>query len=427
MSVRNRAPVIPARIRKRKAIRLVALVAVAAGCFAATQMAATEEICRQRQWFDLRASLNWPGTSDFNRGAIALAFNQPSVAEKSFAKLFAQAPDSTQALEARRLLAVWYSFTGQHRRSLKQYSLIHRSTPFSPGVEHEFQERKLWAQHPNLTARRGRASQLRYTEKDGDLFVPVSINGNHAHFLIDTGASGSVISESEARRVGMRIENAPGLRMHDAAGESAGYRVAVAVRLDAGGHVLKNVPFMVVSDERMPFAQLPAGQRGILGLPVLFAWKTIRWHRNGIVEIGFQSEPFRLESANLSFSGDGPHLVARGELGERPVDMVVDTGAMKSRLLPYFAISFEDYLNGRGRQGEALLRGMVGSRREDAVILPEVDVLVGGRVTKLRRAELIRNHSPFGAARYHLWLGSDLLKQADEVSIDFMSMKLKLK
>ncbi|MBA3973767.1 MAG: hypothetical protein C0504_06055 [Candidatus Solibacter sp.] len=390
-------------------------------------MAATEEMYGTRQWFELRDTVNRPGGSDFYRGAIALAFNQPASAEKIFAKLFGQTPDSREALEARRLLAVWFSFTGQHRRSLRQYALFHRSTPSTPGVERELQERKIWARYPNLEVRRRRASALRYTEKDGDLFLPVSINGSQARFLIDTGANTSVISESEARRIGMKIENAPGLQMHDAAGASSGYRIAVAKELAVGGNLLGNVSFLVVSDERMPFSQLPAGERGILGLPVLFALQTIRWDHKGTVEIGFQPGPFRLEAANLCFSGDGPHLVAKGELGGRPVYMVVDTGDMKSRFLPYFATSFEEYVRDRGQQGETLLQAMVGSRRAAAVILPETEVLVGGRVTKLRRAELISNHSPFGAARYHLWLGSDLLKQADEVSIDFRSMKFRLK
>lgn len=408
------------------AIRVAAVLVFVAGCIAASQMA-TEEMHRTGQWFELRDMMVRPDGTDFIRGVIALAFNQPTSAEKSFAKLFRESPDSREALEARRRLAGWYSFTGQHGRSLKQYSLFHRSSPSTPGVERELRERQLWGRYPDLEVRRKRASALRYSVKDGDLFLPVLINGTQARFLIDTGANTSVISESEARRIGMKIENAPGLRMHDAAGASSGYRIAVAKELAVGGNLLSNVPFLVVSDDRMPFSQLAAGERGILGLPVLFAWQTIRWDRKGVVEVGFQPEPFRLATANICFSGDGPHLVARGKLSERPVDMVVDTGAMKSRLLPYFATSFDDLLRDSGQQGETRLQGMAGSRREDALILPEAEVVVGGRVTKLSRAELIKNHNPFGEARYHLWLGSDLLRQADEVSIDFRSMKLKLK
>lgn len=416
-----------ATLSRVRVIGLATFLTVGTGWIAASQIAATEEMYGTRQWFELRDTVNRSGGSDFYRGAIALAFNQPASAEKIFAKLIEETPDSREALEARRLLAVWFSFTGQHGRSLKQYSLFHRSTPSTQSVDRELQERKLWASYSSLQVRRRRVSFLRYTEKDGDLFLPVSINGSQARFLIDTGANTSVISESEARRIGMKIENAPGLQMHDAAGASSGYRVAVAKELAVGGNLLGNVPFLVVPDERMPFSQLPAGDRGILGLPVLFALQTIRWDRNGIAEIGFPPEPFRLETANLCFSGDGPHLVTRGEVDGRPVDAVVDTGAMKSRLLPYFATSFEDYVRDRGRQGETVFTGMVGSRREDATILPEAEVLVGGRVNKLQRVELMRNRNPFGGTHYHLWMGADLLRQAEEVSIDFGSMKLKLK
>jgi hypothetical protein len=101
-------------------------------------------------------------------------------------------------------------------------------------------------------------------------------SGKAANYIFDTGANFSVLSESEARRLGLSVRGAPGSHGTDAAGTSVPYRVALAGRVSVGDFEVRNVLFLVARDDRQPFVDLPAGSRGVLGFPVALAFETIR-------------------------------------------------------------------------------------------------------------------------------------------------------
>lgn len=381
---------------------------------------------RARQWFTLRDAVAGVGAPAFYRGAVAWAFNDPRKAEELLRQAIAAAPGSWEAIEAHRLLTTWYSLTGQYRRAFREYKVVHELMPNSDSVKREVQALKVWSRYPQPAVRSRHESSVRYDLKDGDIFLPIVVNGSEAHYLIDTGSNICLISEREAKRVGMILDPAPGLQIHDSSGTSGGFRIAVAKELVLGGFRLRNVMFLVLPDDRLPFANLPVGWRGILGLPVLFAWQTVRWNRDGTFEVGFRSGAYSQRTANLCFSGEGPHPVVRGEFAKKPVEMVLDTGAMKSRLLPFFAESFAEVVHGHGQKEVTQLRGTIGSKEIETLVLPEASLRIGDFDTVLRPAELVKNYGPFGNSQYHIWLGSDLLQQARQVTIDFGSMRVVL-
>lgn len=407
-------------------VRAFSLAAALAIFSTSARAGSLEELYLARQWFELRERANGEGVPAFYRGAVALAFNQPEVAERHFKTLIREAPASWEAVEARRLLSTWYSFTGRNKRALREYTAYSARVPGNEGVERELQERTVWSRYPELSVKKRRHARVPFVLIDGDIFLPLSVNGIQARYLIDTGANQSLISESEARRAGMRIDEARGLRFHDASGAHNGYRIAVARNLSLGGFQLRNVVFLVVPDGRLPFANLPAGSRGILGLPVLHAWRTVRWTHEGMFEAGFQSEMTADTPPNLCFSGEGPHLLTRGEFAGAPLAGVLDTGAIKSRLLPSFATAFEGHVRQHSRTAADDIRSIGGSKHVEAYTLPQIELRMGGMELVLRPAVLIKQ-DPFGQTRYHLWLGSDLLQQASQVTIDFQAMSFAMR
>jgi predicted aspartyl protease len=379
-----------------------------------------------RQWFALRDRIA-DGGPPFYRGAVALAFHDEASAEREFAVLSRSAPRSWDAAEAHSLLATWRAFTGRHRSARSAYRHVVAAKTGEAGAAREMRERELWSRFPDLRVASHRAASARFHVKDGDIFLPLSVNGKPADYLIDTGANHSVITEGEARRMGMRALAASGVQAHDATGAGSGYRMAIAARLDFGGLQLRNVPFLVVPDDRMPFANLPPGSRGMLGLPVLVAWRTIRWSRDGVFEAGFPSGPADRAAANLCFSGEGPHLLVHGEMLDKMTQMVLDTGAMKSSLLPSFASTFPEFFGRNGRRESTTIVGMNAKKDAAAIVFPEVPVRIGGLRTWLRPAELLEGATLFGKSRYELWLGSDLLQRAASVCLDFGAMRITLR
>jgi hypothetical protein len=96
--------------------------------------------------------------------------------------------------------------------------------------------------------------------RDGQLVIPVVVDGQAAHYSVSTDGK-SLLSESEARRLGG----------------------ATAQRLKIGNVELKNVTFQIVRAD-----EAPSG--GVIGLPVLAALKTVRWKADGTFEAGFPSQ-----------------------------------------------------------------------------------------------------------------------------------------
>jgi gag-polyprotein putative aspartyl protease len=150
---------------------------------------------------------------------------------------------------------------------------------------------------PDQTAGKLRPSTLPH--ESGSIFIPVSINGNSATYFFDTGAWVSCMSESEAKRLGLAIHETAGT-LGTGTGVRVGFRTAVAAELVVGKMHFKNVSFAIFRDDQEPWSVLPPGQRGLLGIPMLLGFRSLRWIRDGAVEIG--SKPERVGAHNRTFT-----------------------------------------------------------------------------------------------------------------------------
>ena len=100
------------------------------------------------------------------------------------------------------------------------------------------------------------------------LVAPVNVNGFFGGGLIlDTGANLSVLCESEAKRLGLKLRETT-IKLSDGSGLPSTARVAVASDLWIGGVDLKQVAFAVAPDPNFgPFADLPANRKGSDDIP----------------------------------------------------------------------------------------------------------------------------------------------------------------
>jgi len=106
--------------------------------------------------------------------------------------------------------------------------------------------------------------------------LPFSINGVHATYWFDTGAGLSVLTESEAKRFGLRAHPAS-VQVGDLNGTQVNTRIAVADKLSIGSIRIRHVAFLVMPDNQPPFNDQSPGSRGLIGIPVLLALKTFVW------------------------------------------------------------------------------------------------------------------------------------------------------
>jgi hypothetical protein len=220
-----------------------------------------------------------------------------------------------------------------------------------------------------------------------------------------------------------------GLTTHDSAvkgtvatGAQVGFRTAVAGQLTVGNVRLRHVVFLIARDDQQPFVDLPSGERGVLGLPVLLALQTMRWSAGGTFESGFRSARSSVRKSNLCF--EGADAVTETGFRQSKLNLHLDTGASETVLFPKFAEEFASVVSESGKKHSKRVTGVGDSVEVDAVSLASLALRIGDFDATLRPAHVLLKQ--VGSRWLHGRLGLDLLRQARVVTIDFGSMTLAL-
>lgn len=392
----------------------------------ATILAAAPQTFKQlydaHDWFGLRdAVARAKQTPELYRGAVAYAFHEPVAAQRSLRHVIAVSPKSDDAIEAHSLLVSVAQMNGDYPGTLAEIKTLQKIVPDPSGLENGAAFFMALAAFPKQFVAKPRSTTVATSVRGGNLFVPASINGTSAQCILDTGANFSVMSEGDARRFGLTVHEAPGSHGTDAAGGSVAFRVAFAERVSIGGFDLRNVTFLVARDDQQPFIDLPAASRSALGIPVLVALGSMKWHVDGRLEIGGPRVAGVRRDANLCF--DGADLHAAAEYQGRPIDAFIDTGAEKSRLTTRFGADFPQAL-ANAKTAVSTVRGVGGSAKARVAILERLTVRLGGRDLTLDSVETFLEQRDKRPDRFHLWAGFDLFRRAQTVTIDFRSMRM---
>jgi hypothetical protein len=187
---------------------------------------------------------------------------------------------------------------------------------------------------------------------------------------------------------------------------------------------LRNVPFLVIPDTNEPFVEFgpKEGHRGLIGLPILLAMRSVRWTPHGDFEFDFPHTS-ATETSNLLFHETNP--IVQVMAGERKLDFTLDTGAVGTDLNPLFAEEFPDLISS-GKKETNTITGVGETRDYESVLLPSVSLTVGGKAVILAPAHVSVAQGLGGVSMWAGNLGNDLLNQAHTITIDFRVMSLKL-
>ncbi|MCX6630046.1 MAG: retropepsin-like aspartic protease, partial [Candidatus Solibacter sp.] len=237
-------------------------------------------------------------------------------------------------------------------------------------------------------------------------------------------ASMSVMTEAEAKRLGMRmVEGQPQFFGPSGENSSSG-RYAVAERLSIGNTEMRNAAFLVLPDGLEVFEAIPLGQQGAVGLPVMMALETIRWNRGHELSTGFPAGRADVRTANLSFEENDP--LTTMEVDGRRLTLDIDTGCRRSDLWPKFAEEFPAIIR-TARQGTEHFVGATGGTTMDAAFLPELRMKVAGFPIVFPDVPVLKAVTVPASKWHYGWLCMDILAKAAEVTLDFRAMRIQLK
>jgi predicted aspartyl protease len=256
----------------------------------------------------------------------------------------------------------------------------------------------------------------------GLIRVPIRINGGEQDVVIDSGAGFSTISESTAKRLGLRlIERATSVR--SASKDSVATRIGIADKLQFGEAELASVPFIVLPDEALSFAGGRYKIDAIVGLPVFVMLERIAVGREGGKEsLYYGPKPEGKGESNLLLAGVEPLALVHVDQAAEPLRMFIDTGAGKSTLNAKFVKDFPA-LAAAAIKHAARFEGAGGQRvDDDAKALPELKLSIAGRPVILKNVSILSKTE----ADRHGVIGQDVLKQGKRWVLDFAAMRFSI-
>lgn len=211
------------------------------------------------QMFLLRDALRtYLRPSDFYTGEIACAFNDTATCEEKFGQVLAVEPNSPAARQIHHILGAVALRQGRYARALQEIDALLRLDPNDSDAKGSLPLLEALSRFPDQSVQG--ASKATVQLDDGKL--PLLINGRKAAYYFDSGANLSTLSESDALRLGMEIhEVRPGAVSTDISGDRVSFRVALAKSLRVGGVELRNVAFLVTTNDQRSFVDMQPGQR----------------------------------------------------------------------------------------------------------------------------------------------------------------------
>jgi hypothetical protein len=390
-------------------------------CFAACSATDCDDknpssLYRNRQMFELREAAKQSDAPPFFRGVGSCSFNNVPECEKELGGVITAQPRSPEARDARNTLASTYFRAGRYREALSQVDAMLAVDPNDP-AKGAYPLLAALGRLPEQSVIKQRSSKVPLHPWGNDLAIDVSVNGRQATFAFDTGNFSEAISAKEAKRLGLRVrETNPDVSVN---GVHVG--VAVAERLQVGKFQFKNVAFIVFPDDQEPFSDMPLGQRGIIGLPLLLVFRTFSWGPDGAFEFGF-TKPNPTLDPNIAF--DGQYALVLVEFNKSKLAFGLDTGGETTSLDSPFARKFSDLVKENGSKDSKRVDVIGSNKLVESISLPQLELEIGGFPTVLKPAHILQG-DPDQGCKYGT-VGMDLLKQGRRTTIDFGSMTLTM-
>jgi len=373
------------------------------------------------RWLELRDAIEKQDASPLYRGMAASAFNNLPEAERELRKATGSPAPVEVVVAAHQALAILYWRVGRYRDALASIDQLLKQHPEQSDARNMRPLLETLSRRPVQVVERRRPSRIHYELKGGNLIVPASINGKPVYYILDTGFTTCSLSQSEARRVGLTTGDVSVKAGGSMLSSSVGMQAATASHLGIGDFQFRDVACTVLPDSSQPFADLPPGEQGIIGLPVILAFDTLRWSAGGTMEIGFASTPRGSESPLWL---DGLQLMTRAAFGRDSLDLHVDTGSTDTYFLPRFRKDFANLVDEQGKKSSETITQVSGSKEIESLILPEVVFRIGSFDAALRPCPVLQQSK--GLAWAHGLLGMDILGKARTVSLDFSRMALSM-
>jgi predicted aspartyl protease len=137
-------------------------------------------------------------------------------------------------------------------------------------------------------------------DKAGLRNLPVKRDSVSINFVFDTGANLSTVTETTAKRMGMRMIEAD-IEVNSITGNKVRSQLAVCPEFELGGITVRNAVFLVFPDSALSVPQIGYRINGIIGFPVIEGMKEVRISKEGFFTVPLQRSAYGKKNLALEF------------------------------------------------------------------------------------------------------------------------------
>jgi predicted aspartyl protease len=246
--------------------------------------------------------------------------------------------------------------------------------------------------------------------------LEIKANGSVSDFIFDTGANFSTVSETTAKKLGMKGLDGR-LEVAAITGANVNSRLALCPEFSFGNIIVRNAVFLVFPDSALAFPQINYQINGIIGFPVIEGLKEVQLTRNDEFVVPKVRSKENLQNMALDFLT--PILDLEGAC------FTFDTGASGTMLYSkYLRKHFKDIVV-KYAQTELQFGGAGGVLKKKGYKIAYSPV-INGRRLKIDNVHLFGESLVQEKDYFYGNIGQDVIKQFGRLTINFSSMFIRL-
>lgn len=255
----------------------------------------------------------------------------------------------------------------------------------------------------------------------GTIESDVAVNGVAKSWILDTGANFSVLTESVAKQMGLKLSEQTASTQGSSGAENK-LHIAIIPEMNIGTATVHNAVALVLEDEALKIP-MPKGEYqidAILGYPAL----------SGLGQLTFTADNRVVAQAGGDSSGAAIYMQELNPLlqvrtGGRDLLMMFDTGASSTTFTYRYYQAFPGQFAGLSRHPHGVA-GAGGAKRVSAYALPSVQLRIGDQAATLKDVAVFAE--PIGTDFDLLYgtVGRDLTGMFKSFTLDFKTMRFRV-
>ncbi len=251
----------------------------------------------------------------------------------------------------------------------------------------------------------------------GLIEIPVKTNAQTFSAIFDTRANISSITQSYAKKLGLRILDVSYNEGSGATGIQFKTGMGIADSLQIGDIKVKNVVFQVMPDSILYIAPVKFQLNIIIGFPVIEQLGEVHIYGKGTMMIPLN--PAHKGLHNFALSGLDPVLAL--SVGKDILPFLFDSGATTSTLYaPYFK-RYKDEIVKTGKKKMMGFGGAGGMDKKEVYVLPKALLGLGSKTVSIDSVGVLTK--PIGTSEsFYGNIGQDFTRQFSEIIYNFRYM-----